>query len=417
MTVRSEKPPERTHGVSESIEKGLRVASSLGLATSFTAFGVSLPMYRCDATDAIGGRVSGKGKGIGSQAVASALFEAIEHYFLSLDAEQPLTRLTLGEHPLDAEVIDGSPSFSPISVKRSPPLSRIVFRRLDAQEIDIAAPAFLFSPEFESQSASESEYLRTTGLCRYSTNSGTAAGTTLEDAQLHALMELIERDALSIELLATVFARKPRPVRRIIHESLTNDLKELVRLSEHETGGMVTIWDMTTDTQIPSILVRLTDPSQMRYAYFGSGASLYVEYAIERALTEAVQGFHIYNTETPGTPLHSIEKSSRRTPYQRCLLEYGYFEYCGGEQDVSLSMLAKEYATHSALTIKEQIQVAISALNNVDISVYGRVLFSQEIHIAQIYSPGLERFFLASAGVPVVPGKRGLERMALTRSC
>ena len=417
MTVRSERPPERTHGVSESIEIGLRVASSLGLSARFTAFGISLPMYRCDATDAVGGRVSGKGKGMGSQAVASALFEAIEHYFFSIDAEQTLARLKLGEHPLDAEVIDGSPSFSPISVKQSPPISRIVFRKLDAQDIDIAAPAFLFNPEFESPSARESEYLRTTGLCRYSTNSGTAAGTTLEDAQLHALMELIERDSLSIELLTTVFAQKPRPVRRIIHKSLTDYLSELVRLSEHETGGLVTIWDMTTDTLIPSILVRISDPSQMRYAYFGSGASLYIEYAIERALTEAVQGFHIYNTETPRPPLHSIGKRSLRTPYQRCLLEYGCFEYCGGEQEVSLSMLTKDYATHSALTIKEQIQVAINALNNAGISVYGRVIFSQEVYVAQIYSPGLERFFLASAGVPVVPGKRGLRRMALTRSC
>lgn len=410
--MHSEKMLERTHSVTESIEKGLRGASLLGLETSFTAFGNSLLMYRCDVMDVTGKKNSGKGKGIGSQVVASALFEAIEHYCLSIDVVQTLTKIKLGEHPLDGEIIDGSPSFSSILVKKSPPLSRILFRKLDENEVEIAAPAFLFDPRFEAQSASESEYLRVTGLCRYSTNSGTAAGTTLEDAQLHALMELIERDALSIELLSTIFASKPKPVRRIINESLTDELRELVKLSEDETGGVITIWNITTDTQIPTILVRLANPLEMSQAYFGSGASLYVEYAIERALMEAVQGFHIYTKETSRTHLLlHINKFKYRTPYQRCLLEYGYFDYRGGEQQVPLSILIKEYPIDFALTIKEQIQMAINALKNAEISVYGRVIFSNDVHVAQIYSPSLERFFLASVGVPIVPGKRGLRSL------
>ncbi|WP_175730712.1 YcaO-like family protein [Burkholderia ambifaria] len=285
------------------------------------------------------------------------------------------------------------------------------FYNLNAQEIEIAAPAFLFDPEFEAQSASESAYLRRTGLRRYSTNSGTAAGTTLEDAQVHALMELIERDALSIELLATVFSSNPRPLRRISHETLTDDLMELVGLAESETGGIVTIWSITSDTRIPAILVRLTDPSDMNYGYFGSGASIYIGHAIERALTEAVQGFHIYTAEHPRPCFSDIKKLKHLSPYRRCLLEYGRFEYQGGEQNVSLSMQIKEYSDHPMLPVKKQIEVAINALKKAEIPVYGRVLFSHDIHVAQMYSPTLERFFLASAGILVVPGKRGRTRM------
>ena len=169
----------------------------------------------------------------------------------------------------------------------------------------------------------KSEYLRISGLCRYSTNSGTAAGTTLEDAQLHALMELVERDALSIELLATVFAPNPRSVRRMTRKSLTDELRKMFAIAERETGGIVTIWYIASDIQIPAILAAAWIPSDMNYGYFGSGASLYVDCAIKRALTEAVQGFHIYTAELPRPCLANIGNSNMPRPIAAACLNMG----------------------------------------------------------------------------------------------
>lgn len=365
-------------------------------------------MYRCDATDLHGRKISGKGKGKGSEAVASALFEALEHYCLFISGSQALVRARLGEHLLDAEIIEGSPLFSLLSVRQAPPLSRVMFKGLLLPEVEIRAPAFLFDPQFKSSSARETVYLRMSGFSRYATNSGTAAGTTLEDAQLHALMELIERDALSIELLATVFAQSPKPVRRIVKESLSCYLRELVALVERETGGIVTIWHISSDDiHIPVILVRLTDPSDAKYGYFGSGASLYVDYAIERSLMEAVQGYRIYTEELSKPLLEGIEKLLPGSPYRRCLLEYGIFEYGGGERKVDFCTLVDDYSIYISMPIIEQINVAVNVLKYAGLEVYARTLFSQDIHVAQIYCPGLERFFLASAGVFVTPGHRG----------
>lgn len=413
--MRAETAAERSHSVSESIEKGLRAASSLGLKTEFSTFGDILLSYRCDLTDAAGNQVSGKGKGIGLQATASALFEAIEHYFLFARLAEITNRLKLGEHPLDAEIIDGSPSFSSHSVERAPSLSRINFRKLNARGIEISVPAFLLDPEFKSEFPDESEYLRRSGLCRYSTNSGTASGTTLEDAQLHALMELIERDALSIELLATVFAPNPRAIRIIARDSIRGDLESVVAVAERETAGIITIWDITSDTQIPAVLVRIVDPSDLRFGYFGSGASLFFDCAIVRALTEAVQGFHIYNYELPRPSLASAGRLHYTSSYRRCLLEYGRFEYGGGEIETSLNLLMKERQLKSNPTVKEQIEITVKALKAADVSVYERSIFSGDVHVAQIYSPKLERFFLASAGVFVTPGSRGLKVVSDSR--
>lgn len=405
----NETTPERSHSFSQSIEVGLRVASSLGLRTSFTEFGNKLPIYRCDVTDAAGLKIQGKGKGLGDQSIASALFEAIEHYCYVTNEPENSVILKLGEHPLDEEIFDGSPSFSLLSRRRAPPLTRIVFGKMDALGIQIAAPAFLFNPEFKSTAELESDFLRMSGLRHYATNSGTASGTTIEDAQLHAIMELVERDALSLELLATVFASKARPVRNIDRSSLTDHLAELVYFAELETGGTVSIWCIASELKIPAILVRLSDPLDPDYGFFGSGASLYVDYAIERALMEAVQVYHICTSELskPYLPNSIFSKSS--SPYLRCLIEYGRFDYSGGEQNVTLSALNQYYQMRSGLTVKEQIEISVSMLEKSGICVFQRTLLSHEIYVVQLYSPKLERFFLVSAGVFVAPGKRGLK--------
>jgi len=364
-------------------------------------------MYRCDVTDAAGLKIQGKGKGLGDQSIASALFEAIEHYCYVSCKPENLLRLKLGEHPLDGEIVDGSPSFSLLSRRQAPPLTRIIFEKINALGIEIAAPAFLFNPEFKSTSARESEFLRISGLRRYATNSGTASGTTIEDAQLHAIMELVERDALSLELLATVFASKPRSIRNIDRSSLTDYLAELVCLAERETGGKISIWNITSELEIPAILVRLTDPLDPKYGFFGSGASLYFDYAIERALMEAVQVFQICTAELSRPYLPDSISPQRSSPYLRCLIEYGRFDYCGGEANVTLSALYQRYQIRSGLTVVEQIEIAINLLEKFGVCVFGRTLFSQEIYVVQLYSPKLERFFLVSEGVFVAPGDRG----------
>src|SRR5262245_29291444 len=133
----NETTPERSHSVSESIETGLRVASSLGLRTSFTAFGNSLPIYRFDLIDAVRLKISGKGKGLGDQSIASALFEAIEHYFHVTNKPQESPSLVLGEHPLDREILDGSPGFSLLSQREAPPLTRVIFEKINTLGIEI----------------------------------------------------------------------------------------------------------------------------------------------------------------------------------------------------------------------------------------------------------------------------------------
>jgi ribosomal protein S12 methylthiotransferase accessory factor len=400
---------ERTHSVSESLQRGFRAADALELKTKFTVYGESLTTVRCDVASAAGIRVAGKGKGVGEQSTVSALFEALEHYCYCVGSATSEFAKKLGELPSDDEIIDGSPNFSLFSVSDAPPLSRVLFRRISGDPTELAAPAFLFDPDFVSRSHDEAKYLRATRLCRYSTNSGTAAGTCSQDAQLHAVMELVERDALSIELLLTIFSANPRAVRGIGIRSLTPRLRQLVSSAESESGGKVSIWWITADVPIPVVLVKLSDPHDPEYGYFGSGASLQAPLAVERALTEAVQGFHVYRHELTKPKLRTVGRLKRRTPFQRCLLEFGLFEFEGGEEEISMpDPAASELG--AALTVEEQLDRAIRLLGERGIAIYERSLYSShDLAVVQIYAPKLERFFLATAGLLVAPGARGKE--------
>ncbi|WP_106314383.1 YcaO-like family protein [Paraburkholderia sp. BL18I3N2] len=63
---------------------------------------------------------------------------------------------------------------------------------------------FLTNPFFVPELESERRQLDALRLTRYGTNSGTAAGTSVEDAVLHALLEVAERDSIGVQLLRSV---------------------------------------------------------------------------------------------------------------------------------------------------------------------------------------------------------------------
>jgi len=361
-------------------------------------------MVRCDAVDREGRSVCGKGKGSGTSAVVSAVFEAIEHYCCLSLREKALLSGILGELPLDTEIIEGSPLFTERFRRIAPPLSRVLLKGLNSMGAAIAAPAFLLDPYFRSGSSREIGYLKATGLIQYATNSGAASGTTLEDARLHALMELVERDALSIEILSTIFSSNARPVRRIIVQSLTEQLLSYVDLAERETGGKVAIFYIASELPIPVVLARLSDPVDGAYGYFGSAAAVCLERAIESAVAEAVQGFHIDTSELSEPQLQA--RATEGSPYYDCLLEYGRFEYRGGLTDVRLCDIEAIIGSRDI-----QWQSIINSLDCAGIHVYERVIYANDVYVVQLYAPQLERFFLATAGLFVKPGQRGLKAL------
>lgn len=120
-------------------------------------------------------------------------------------------------------------------------------------------------------------------LFRTNTN-GLAAGNTIEEAIFHGLLEVLERDALSI----AEFNRFPG--KEIV---LTEDDGENYRLAQmcRENGIDIKLWLLFHDTDVPTVVtamddVRLKDPALL---VMGAGSHLDPSIAVRRAITEAAQ--------------------------------------------------------------------------------------------------------------------------------
>lgn len=117
-----------------------------------------------------------------------------------------------------------------------------------------------------------------------SNTNGLASGNVLEEAILHGMLEVIERDAISIAQFSRNLGKE------IVLTEEDGYLYELAR-KFRETGIELKIWLVPTDTGIPTVIaatddVKLKDPALL---VMGAGSHLKPEIAVARAITEAAQ--------------------------------------------------------------------------------------------------------------------------------
>jgi putative methanogenesis marker protein 1 len=117
-----------------------------------------------------------------------------------------------------------------------------------------------------------------------SNTNGLASGNVLEEAILHGMLEVIERDAISTAQFTRDLGKE------VVLTEEDGYLYELARQFK-DAGIDLKIWLVPTDTGIPTIIaatddVKLKDPALL---VMGAGSHLKPEIAVARAITEAAQ--------------------------------------------------------------------------------------------------------------------------------
>ncbi|KVN67592.1 TOMM precursor leader peptide-binding protein [Burkholderia stagnalis] len=189
----------------------------------------------------------------------NALQQFSERQFGAREAINALTRDVRKHVPprfTARDVIDWTPAWSLVSGKRRlVPLSYCFAETPDSAQADVA--------------------------CVHNPN-GCAAGSTLDEAILQGMLELIERDAVAIWW----YNRIPRPgIDLASFEEPYFDA--LVR--EYETFGW-RLWalDITHDLGVPAVAALAENPADGRFS-IGFGCHLDARIAVQRALTEVNQ--------------------------------------------------------------------------------------------------------------------------------
>ena len=225
----------------------------------------------------------GNGKGIGQQSIASALYEALEHYILekykplepkSLTISQIISqnRALETEAPL-YEIMSDNPDYS---------LECILFKEFNGDK-EIYYPKFLLSPE----QCSSSEYID------YSSNNGVACGSDLTEAILHGTCELIERHSLS-KLYINLISDENFVMKKLDKTTLPSNISSIITKAEDTYNLEFEIYDIRHFSDFPVYLTLIRNNS---IPISGCGCSLSSEYALERSVLECIQQLHLNSPE------------------------------------------------------------------------------------------------------------------------
>ncbi|MEM1573480.1 MAG: YcaO-related McrA-glycine thioamidation protein [Candidatus Methanomethylicaceae archaeon] len=226
-------------------------------------------------------------------------------------------------------------------------------------------------------------YRRNNQLFRTNTN-GLAAGNVIEEAILHALLEVIERDAWS---LYEIGITKSKDV-----EIDSNGLvKELLKKFE-KASISVYIKEITSDIEITTIAVALDDEKTKDPALLslGIGCHLVPEIALIRALTEAAQ--------SRLTTIHGTREDTYRAGFARIIgyermkrLNKKWFEK--SEEKVRLS----EMKCFDSSDFLDDINYILNKLRKVglnEVIVVDLTKKEIEVPVVRVIVPGLEVYAL-----------------------
>jgi len=216
-------------------------------------------------------------------AKASALMEAAETYHAE-SISLPLRLANFEE--LDGAAI--APARLPLAPLGASLAGAVMAERLlwvTAKDLMTATPIWV---PFELVSTDFTQPPPMGGAIFQATTNGLAAGNTRLEAMLHALYEVVERDAVAIWRAASAATQDARAV-----DLDTVDAESCRRLLAlfARAGMLVRVWDVTSDVRLPAFvcLVQSRDANDGVEPQLGSGCHAAREIALSRALTEAAQ--------------------------------------------------------------------------------------------------------------------------------
>ncbi|MBL0910924.1 MAG: YcaO-like family protein [Bacteroidia bacterium] len=394
-----------------SISKSLKIAASFckkkSLSPSFSSEGRKLKTYTCRLFDSLGNIVAtGNGKGIGLQSKASAIFEAIEHWHtFNFDNQyESINLFIVRDIPNIAKLADERAIKILLREQKEQSVLCRKYVSIDGQQ-ELYCPLFLSVPTYSSNPV-KGDTCDYTYIDHYSTNSGTATGLSTEEALIHAISEIVERDATSLLMLNLFIKKSPDRLVVIDQATIPSRLKEIVYQIERSFNVKIIIIETTTELEIPAFIISILD-SKFILNPIGSGCSLFKNYALERALLEVLQSLHLHDNEMEKEDHIVLEEFVQLPNYKECAI----FNVNGF---ISKShFFFKDFDTCIDYSIPLNMKEHLNILTNIICKRGYEIFFSNvegfncEIKCVHTIIPGLEKFNLVRNGHPVLPSVRG----------
>ena len=324
-----------------------------------------------------------------------SLAEAIEHYFggreLEADCRMMMARDIAAQSP--AKYCGILLSLKEFADDLVPTVD--YFSYSSSTQSSLSVPLALVNPwldhhDFHSASPRSSEFLR-----RYSYSTGTALGLNLDDALLHALNEQIERHYLSELYLKILGLKHSLSFEEVRQDSVGGLNKYLAWLTQEYR------WKLILGRGMAGVFFCLAvgrsgDASQPM-SVFGSGASLHQDVAMERAVTELIQGHFCVSKNTIKQDMEVKQALDQH---------YGFNKLIFIEDYAFDSVAWDEVEGHAVYTSTlQQVNHLSRWLTAQQNPVYYRVKTPPDhpFVVVSTFVPGLERMHLLREGSLVAP--------------
>ncbi len=372
--------PKKTIEINEN---KLKIAGITRIADITDLDRIGLPIYTAIRPTAEEGAISiYGGKGISKDhAKASAMMEGFERYSAEKQDVDEVVIASLDEISKKGDFIDPVSLNLPKDFKKE----NLELMQLEwslAKDIisgdDFYIPTnAIFHPYIHDNSVQ--------GLFKSNTN-GLASGNILEEAILHGMLEVIERDAWSIfELTHKNYAQIDLDS---IESELVNDTVE-----KFESEGIkIKLMDFTADINIPTIAASADDTvtKDAGLLTLGMGTHLDPEVAILRALTEVAQ--------SRATQINGAREDTVRADFAR---EAGYErmkrinKYYFREEDEKIKLSDIENKSTSSITKDIEIVKDELISNDIEKILYVDLTRPElDVSVVRVVIPEMELYAL-----------------------
>lgn len=333
--------------------------------------------------------ITGSGKGIKNQSIASGLFELLEHFVFENKLYENKIKLTNFDKLKKIFRYNNSIEYFFFEKKENEQYFSLKFKEYRGED-------FFYLPEILVYLYGNDEYLEFKKTKLYSSNNGIAIGMDKDEAILHSLNELIERNSLSEHYIDVFMKCDTRPM-KIKKDTLSKKIKKILFSVEEVISEELEILKIKNEFDLYVYLV-FPKNKKLRKFYKGSGCSLLSEYALERAILECLQSYHLLDINEQQKILNKekLYKDYKLNKY----LDIYRLNY---NDDMYENIDFEENKLNND-SIKEILEIIINRLYDKGYKLFISKLFEKNnIICIKCIIPNFESFHLVAEGVAVVP--------------
>ena len=364
-------------------EDKLKIAGITRIADITDLDRIGLPIYTAIRPTAEEGAISiYGGKGISKDhAKASAMMEGFERYSAEKQDDDEVVVATLDEISEKGKYIDPASLNLPKDFKKE---------NLEAMQLEWSLAKDIVSGEdfYIPTNAVFHPYIHDNNvqsLFKSNTN-GLASGNILEEAILHGMLEVIERDAWSI------FELTHKNYAQIDVDSIESELVRDIIDKFESQGIKIKLMDFTADVKIPTIAASADDTvtKDAGLLTLGMGSHLDPEVAILRALTEVAQS---RATQINGAREDTVRADfAREAGYER-MKRINKFYFRDEDEKIKLSDIENK----STSSITKDIEIVKEELmaNDIEKILYADLTRPElDVSVVRVIIPEMELFAL-----------------------